>query len=331
VNGWRRFAAAPGARAGLGVLGGLALVAMGADLVASDLPLACRRHGQLYLLPCLTRPATLDMSEPLHGDSNGDSNGNGNDWRLPTPIPYGPLQQHPHGVTDVLSPPSRAHWLGTDDRGRDVAARLVHGSRVAVVVGPIAVALYLVIGIAVGALASLGRVADLLLGRAIEVGLLFPTLLLLVAVQGLTSSLSLAEVTLAIALTQWPHIARLVRAEALRVTTLPHVEAARALGAGRGRILRLHVLPLALAPAATAAAFGIGQAVLFESALTFLGFGVPPPTASWGELLAQAQASGLRPWLLWPPALAIAAVVLACNLVGDGVRRMLSADSAGAA
>ena len=319
MNGWRQFASAPGARAGLALLVALVVVALAADLVASDLPLACRHQGRVYVLPCLTRPTALEL--PYDDD----------DWQLRTPIPYGPEQQHPHGVTDILSPPSRAHWLGTDDRGRDVAARLVHGSRVAVAVGPLAVALYLLLGIVVGALASLGRVADLVLGRAIEVGLMFPTLLLLVAVQGLTSSLSLTEVTLAIALTQWPHIARLVRAESLRVAASPHVEAARALGAGRLRVLARHILPLALAPAATAAAFGIGQAVLFESALTFLGFGVPPPTASWGELLAQAQASGLRAWLLWPPALAIAAVVLACNLVGDGIRAVFSGNSAGAA
>ncbi len=318
MSRWRQFASAPGARAGLALLVALVLVALAADLVASDLPLACRHEGRLYLLPCLTRPPAL---APLYDD----------DWQLRTPIPYGPNEQHPHGVTDVLSPPSRAHWLGTDDRGRDVAARLVHGSRVAVVVGPLAVALYLLLGIAVGALASLGRAADLVLGRAIEVGLMFPTLLLLVAVQGLTASLSLTEVTLAIALTQWPHVARLVRAESLRVAASPHVEAARALGAGRARLLVRHVLPLALAPAATAAAFGVGQAVLFESALTFLGFGVPPPTASWGELLSQAQASGLRAWLLWPPALAIATVVLACNLVGDGIRALFSGNSADAA
>ncbi|HEX4458119.1 MAG TPA: ABC transporter permease [Polyangia bacterium] len=319
THGWRRFASAPGARAGLALLVALVLVALVADVLASDLPLACRHQGRLYLLPCVTRPAVL-----AHAVAPT------NEWQLPTPIPYGPEQQHPHGVTDILAPPSRAHWLGTDDRGRDVAARLVHGSRVAVAVGPLAVALYLALGILVGALASLGRALDLVLGRAIEVGLMFPTLLLLVAVQGLTSSLSLTEVTLAIALTQWPHIARLVRAEALRVAASPHVEAARALGADPARVLWRHVLPLALAPAATAAAFGIGQAVLFESALTFLGFGVPPPTASWGELLAQAQASGLRPWLLWPPALAIAAVVLACNLVGDGLRAVFSGASADA-
>lgn len=247
-------------------------------------------------------------------------------------MPYAPDEQHPGGVTAVLAPPSRAHWLGTDDRGRDVAARLVHGARVALVVGPLAVALYVLLGVAVGVAAALGPRADFAVGRVVDVGLMFPTLLVLLAIQGVTSSTSLGEVALAIALTQWPYVARLTRAEALRVAASPHVEAARALGAGRARILTVHILPLALTPALTAAAFGIGQAVLFETALTFLGFGVPPPTASWGELLAQAQASGLAPWLLVPPTVAVAAVVLGCNLVGEGVRAAFSArPDAGAA
>jgi peptide/nickel transport system permease protein len=314
VSGWRRFAATPGARLGLGALALLVLVGAGADLIASDLPLVCRHRGTLYLLPCLTRPAALADGPNTTIDG----------WALPTPIPYAPDEQHPGGVTAVLAPPSRAHWLGTDDRGRDVAARLVHGARVALLVGPLAVALYVALGLVVGALAALGRRVDFVVGRAVEVGLMFPTLLLLLAIQGVTSSTSLAEVALAIAVTQWPHVARLTRAEALRLAVAPHVEAARAVGAGPLRILGVHILPLAATPALTAAAFGVGQAVLFETALTFLGFGVPPPAASWGELLAQAQASGLKPWLLVPPTLAVALVVLACNLVGDGVRAMLS-------
>jgi peptide/nickel transport system permease protein len=304
------------ARLGLAVVGVLALVAASADLLASDLPLVCRRGGHWYFLPNLVRPRALDGvdNQTLDGPSARDA------WSLRPPVPYGPEQQHPGGVTAVLAPPSRAHWLGTDDRGRDVLARLIHGTRVALIVGPLSVALALAIGLAIGLGTIFGGTIDLVLGRVTEVGLTFPTLLLLLAIQGLTATTSLGEVALAIALSRWPHVARLTRAEVLRIAASPHVEAARGLGAGWLRIAVRHVLPLALTPALVFAAFGVGQAVLFESALTFLGFGVPPPTASWGELLQQAQASGLRWWLLAPPTVAIATLVLACNLIGDGLR-----------
>lgn len=223
----------------------------------------------------------------------------------------------------MRSPPSWRHWLGTDDRGRDVAARLVHGARVALLVGPLAVGLALLAGLGLGAATLFGPRVDFLIGRITDVGLTFPTLLLLLAIQGLWGHTSVIEVALAIAFTQWPHLCRLTRGEVLRLTAAPHVEAARALGGGPWRVALVHVLPLAATPALTAAAFGMGQAVLFETALTFLGLGVPPPTASWGELLAQAQASGLDWWLLMPPTVAIALLVLACQLVGDGLRAAL--------
>jgi peptide/nickel transport system permease protein len=304
-------------RAGAILLVLLVAIALGADLLASDLPLAARVDGTTFVLPCVRRPAALaaDDNQSLRARAA---------WLIAPPIPYGPESQHPGGVTDVLAPPSRAHWLGTDDRGRDVAARLIHGARVALLVGPLAVALYLFVGVLVGLAAALDRRADLLLGRVIEVGLTFPTLFLLLAIQGLTAQTSPFEVGLAIALTQWPQVARLTRAEALRVIASPHVEAARALGASRLRVALRHVAPLALQPAIVAAAFGVAQAVLFETALTFLGLGVPPPRASWGELLAQAQSSGLKPWLLLPPTAAVALTVMACNLLGDQVGRSLA-------
>jgi ABC-type dipeptide/oligopeptide/nickel transport system permease subunit len=313
-----RFRGTPGARAGAWVLAALALIAAGANLLASDLPLACRKDGALYVLPCLTRPQALagDDVQSLRA---------GGAWLVAPPIPYGPEAQHPGGATVVLAAPSRAHVLGTDDRGRDVAARLVHGTRVALAVGVLAVLVYVALGLAVGVAAALGRRADLVLGRVIEVGLTFPTLFLLLAIQGLTAAASVVEVGLAIALTQWPHVARLTRAEALRAMASPHVEAARAVGASPLRLGVRHVLPLAAAPALVAGAFGVGQAVLFESALSFLGFGVPPPTASWGELLGQAQAAGLPLHLLLPPTFAIALTVIACSLVADGLRRSLDA------
>jgi peptide/nickel transport system permease protein len=297
----------------------LGAVAACADLLASDLPLLCRVDGHTYFLPALSHPAAL-------ADDDNQSLKRRAEWTLAPPIPYGPLQQRAGGASTPLAAPSSAHWLGTDDRGRDVMARLVHGTRVVLVVGPLAVLLYLLVGVAVGLAAASGKKLDLILGRFVEVGLTFPTLFLLLCIQGLTARASLVEVAVAIALTQWPEVARLTRAEAVRQFAAPHVEAARALGVPPLQLLLKHVLPLAMGPALVQAAFGIAQAVLFETSLTFLGFGVPPPTASWGELLAQAQAASFSPWLLWPPALLVAATVLACQRLSDRLRGRLEAD-----
>jgi peptide/nickel transport system permease protein len=302
-------------RAGLYFLGALIAIALCADFLAADRPIACRVDGRSYWFPNLTGALRDDDNQTLRARA---------EWILPPPVPYGPEAQRPGGVSTPLAPPSRAHWLGTDDRGRDVLARLIHGTRVALAVGPIAVGLYLLIGVAVGLWSSRGGWIDLALGRLVEIGLTFPTLFLLLCIQGLTARVSLFEVGVAIALTQWPEVARLTRAEAMRVRALGHVEAARALGVPPARLMLGHILPLALGPALVQAAFGIAQAVLFETALTFLGFGVPPPTASWGELLAQAQASNFAAWLLWPPALLVAATVLACQKISDGLREKMN-------
>jgi peptide/nickel transport system permease protein len=307
------------ARAALAILAALALTALSADLLASSLPLAARVHGQLYLAPCLTRPTALRDED----NASLRAQLQPGDWLIATPVPYGPEAQHPGGESRLLESPSARHWLGTDEAGRDVLARLLHGTRVALSVGPLAVSLYLLFGALVGLLAASGPRADLALGRLTEVALTFPTFFLLLAVQGFTARSSLFEVGLALAFTSWPEVARLVRAEALKLMQSPHVEAARALGASRTRIALVHVVPLALGPALVAAAFGLGRAVLLESALSFLGFGVAPPTATWGELLAEAQSSGLKPWLLVPPTLAIALVVVTSNLLGDALARRL--------
>jgi len=294
-------------RVAIVLLGALAACALFADLVASELPLYCRLGGVTYVLPCVTRPAALAGEDQQTLAARGAT-------LVSTPIPYGPLAQRPGGVLERLAAPSARHWLGTDDRGRDVAARVVHGARVACLVGPLAVLCYLFFGALVGAACAASRAADLVLARIIDAGLTIPALLLLLLVQGLSGRGSIAQVAIVIALAEWPQAARLVRAEALRVAASEHVLAARALGAGPVRVGVIHVLPLALGPIRVLAGFGLGQAVLFESALSFLGYGLAPPTASWGELLAQAAAHP-RPWLLWPPAIAIAATVIAARLL----------------
>jgi peptide/nickel transport system permease protein len=306
--------------AALAVLILLGALALGADLLASDLPLATRVDGNLYLFPCVTHPLALR-------DDDQQTLARRADWILPTAIPYGPLASRPGGTLEPLRPPSRNHLLGTDNRGRDVAARMLHGLRTAFAIGLSAVAIYLFLGLAVGLACSLSPLADRLLGRLIEIGLTFPTFFLLLAIQGAWGVPSLLEVAAAIALTRWPDVARLTRAAALSAAASPHVEAARAVGAGRARIAIRHVLPLAASPALTAAAFGLAQAVLVETALAFLGFGAPEPTPSWGELFAEAYNAGLPWWLVLAPTVAIAATVLTCNRVADGLAATLDPTS----
>jgi peptide/nickel transport system permease protein len=291
------------------VLALIALIAACADLLASDLPLYCVVDGHSYFLPCLRHPAELRAFDQQTLAARGTT-------VVSTLVPYGPLAQRPGGRLDVLAAPSAMHWLGTDDRGRDVAARLIHGARVACLVGVLAVTLYLLVGGVVGAACAASKSFDHVASRFIEAGMCIPALFLLLAIQGLSGRGRVVDVALAIALAEWPHAARMVRAEALRVAAGDHVLAARSLGAGTLRVTARHILPLALGPVVVMAGFGLQQAVLFESALGLLGYGISPPTASWGELLAQAMAHP-RPWLLLAPSLTIGLVVLASRLVSE--------------
>ena len=296
-------------RFGVFVLTLVALVAAAADLIASDLPLYCVVDGQRYVLPCVLKPSALR-------EDDQQSLGQRGAIVIATPIPYGPLAHRPGGVMRALAPPSAQHWLGTDDRGRDVAARLVHGARVACLVGPLAVLIYVGIGALVGAACAASALFDAVASRVIEAGLGIPALFLLLAIQGLSGRGGVLDVALSIALAEWPLAARLVRAEALRIAAGDHVLAARAIGASSARVALRHVMPLALGPAIVLASFGIGQAVLFEGALGMLGFGIAPPTASWGELLAQAMAHP-KPWLIAPPSIEIGLVMLSSRLIAE--------------
>ena len=329
---WHAFLARPGARLGLVALALLAAVALCADLLASDLPLAVRLDGATHVLPCLLQPAALRDSDQqsLDGDARVE-------WTLHTPVRHGPFgigsdRSTPIAPKDTgrspraalpLAAPSWDHPAGTDSAGRDVAARLIHGTRTALAVGGVATLLFVLTGLLVGAACAAGRAADLVLGRLIEIGSVVPAYFLLLAVQAAAvargEGASLLEVSIAIALTRWPEVARVTRAEALRVAVSPHIEAARAIGLSPLAIALRHVLPLAAGPALVAGAVGVGQAVLLEAGLSFLGFGVAPPLPSWGGLLAEAHAAGMPPHLVLLPALCIALLVLATGRVADGL------------
>lgn len=307
--------------AATGVVALLLATALGADCLASDLPIVLSYKGELHILPNLRRPGGL-----RHHDNHTlrrDLAGAGRGWAVYPLIPYGPNQTQPGGALDLNARPgSGEHLLGTDDVGRDVAAQLLHGARVALLVGLVAVLIYVVIGLLLGALAGYLRgPVDHLVSWGVAVMLTFPTFLLILVIQGLVSAQSLWGVMLVIGLTGWAGVARLVRGEVLRIRALPYVEAARGLGASHARILLHHVLPNALGPVAVAATFGMASAILVEAGLSFLGFG--PDAPSWGRLLAAAQVNRTAWWLTVFPGLAIFVTVLSYNFVAEGLQDAL--------
>jgi peptide/nickel transport system permease protein len=226
----------------------------------------------------------------------------------------------PFRPTDaVLSRPSRAHALGTDELGRDILTRILHGAATALEVSLPPALLAAALGAAVGLVGGyFGGVLDELLLKLTELVLVVPRFLLALVVAALFGG-HLWVIALVLAVTFWPHTARLVRAEAITLRERPFVEAARSIGAGDARILGRHLLPLAVPIVVVNASFQAGQAVLVESGLAFLGLG-DPNAVSWGAMLSGAQSYlGIAWWTSVFPGVALALLVLALNLAGDGL------------
>ena len=224
-------------------------------------------------------------------------------------------------VATILQPPSAAHPLGTDDLGRDVLSRVVYGARVSMKVGFVAVGIATTIGLVIGLLSGYyGRWVDAVLMRLVDIMLCFPTFFLILSVIAFLSP-SIVNIMAVIGLTGWMGVARLVRAETLSLKERDFVSAARAQGAGTLRIVFRHILPNALAPILVAATLGVAGAILTESALSFLGIGVQPPTPSWGNILTVGKNYiEFAWWLSLFPGLAILVTVLGYNLLGEGIR-----------
>lgn len=243
---------------------------------------------------------------------------------------FAPLvaRQDPNAIDliNLLDPPSRVHWLGTDVQGRDVWARLVYGARVSLAVGLVSQAIAVSLGVTLGLLAGFYRGwIDEVVMRLADVTLAFPTLLLLIAMSAALQP-SMGVVFVTIGVVGWAGMARLVRGQVLVVRDLEYVQAARALGAKPQRIMLLHVLPNVVGPVVIAATLGIAGAIMAEAALSFLGLGIQPPTASWGSMIADGRdLDQLRnaPWTSLAPGLAIGAAVLGFNLLGDALRDAL--------
>jgi len=238
-----------------------------------------------------------------------------------SPIPFGPNDVD---IAHRLRAPDAQHHFGTDDLGRDVMARMIHGARVSLTVGLLATAMSLIVGSFLGAIAGYyGGVADWIVSRLIEVVLCFPLLFLALAIVAFFGP-SIWTIMIALGLTTWTTEARFVRGELLRIREMDYAYAARATGAGDARIIAKHLLPNALAPVLVSASFGVAYAILTESALSFLGLGVPLPTATWGSILSSAQQYiEYAWWLVVFPGAAIFLTVAAFNIVGDRLRDAL--------
>jgi len=236
--------------------------------------------------------------------------------------PYDPLATD-YGA--MLSAPSRDHWLGTDAFGRDVLSRMIYGSRTALMVGLGASLLGTVFGALIGvASAYFGGRVDLVVQRVMDVFFAFPVIILALAVVAILGT-GVGNVILAIAVPMVPRCARVVRSSALSVREMPYVDAARASGYGHPRIILRHMLPNVMAPILIMATAFLGEAILLEASLSFLGLGVTEPTAAWGLMLrgAAVEFAETAPWMAFFPGLAISLAVFGFNLFGDSLRDAL--------
>lgn len=221
----------------------------------------------------------------------------------------------------IRQPPSIGHWMGTDDLGRDLFTRVLYGGRISILIGVLAAFVGTGVGSLIGSVAGFyGGRTDGVLMRVTDIAYAIPTLPLLIVISSYTNA---AAVTMAlvIGLLSWMATARVVRAEVLSIRELSYIEAARGLGLSNRRIILRHVLPNTLGPIIVGATLAVGNAIILESSLSFLGLGVQPPTPTWGNMLQDAQATmATNPWLTIFPGLAILITVLAVNFIGDGLR-----------
>jgi len=223
----------------------------------------------------------------------------------------------------IRKAPSALHWLGTDASGRDVFARVVYASRVSLVVGVAAALFSVTLGTLLGAVAGMSRgFLDAVIMRAADIVLSFPTIVVIIVLAGVLGP-SVTMLIVAIGATHWPQTCRVVQGVTLSLREKEYLHAARAAGAGRWWLIRKHVLPASLPPVIVSATIAVAQAIMLEATLSFLGLGVQPPQASWGNMLNDAQNLTViqtMPWLWLPPGIAIALTVLSVNFVGDGLR-----------
>ena len=331
---WSQFRRRKLAMIALFFVGFLALVALFSPAIAGTRPIVCRYKGEIYF-PCLAYfnagwenpvfqvdkfrkryPIPLKEKDPESWAV----------WPLTYNDPYRRVYEdefpgRPGNPTRDEGLPSGLNWFGTDQAGVDVFAQMVHGTRIALLVGFVSMGIAAAIGIVVGALAGyFGGWIDVVLSRIIEVVMCIPTLVLILALIAIIEQATIWHLMAVIGVTGWTGIARLTRAEFLKLKQMDFVAAARTTGLGQTRIIFRYILPNALAPILVPITFGIAAAILIESGLSYLGFGAPPPNPSWGTLLSAGRTNYQMYWLILFPGIAIFLTVLAYNLIGEGLQ-----------
>ncbi|MDH4228214.1 MAG: ABC transporter permease [Nitrospirota bacterium] len=318
---WQRLKASGTARASLLLLIPLLVCALGADLIANDRPYTMVHQGERYFPAfrgMLVDTGLVHWPQPLLGVDFS---------RLPrsqgvfAPIPY---RASGIDLMNSLTAPSSEHVLGTDKLGRDIAAGMVHGARISLTIGVVAVGIAAVIGILLGAVAGyFGGLIDLLVNRLFELMMAIPTFFLIITISAFVREPSIFYIMAVIGFTGWVGIARFTRNEFARARGMDYVTAAEALGAKSGRIMFRHILPNAMDPIIVSVVFGIAGAILVESGLSFLGIGVPADVVTWGSILNEARGNTFAWWLAVFPGCAIFLTVLSYNLLGEALRDAL--------
>ncbi len=293
---------------------GFILVALFAPWLANDAPIVLVRDGRVYFPSTFTYPELRSIDWAYYMDNLPEGQ-----WALMPPVPISPYRDD---IFNTLRPPSREHPMGTDDVGRDVLSRMIWGSRISLSVGFVAVGIAVVLGVIFGSIAGyFGGMVDIIISRIIEIVICFPMFFLLLTIIALVARVNIYYLMFAIGIVGWTGVARLVRGEFLKLREQEFAVAARALGAPATRVMFRHILPNAIAPVLVSATFGVAGAILTESGLSFLGFGVPPPTASWGSILSLARQYVYQAWWLTAfPGAAIFLSILCYNLIGEGLR-----------
>jgi peptide/nickel transport system permease protein len=332
AESWRRFRSRKLGTAALCFVGLLALIALFSPAIAGTKPVVCKYKGNIYF-PAMSYFNPRWENEVFFRDgfrmryAENLKEKDPKSWAVWPLVFQDPYRRVREGEwpgqpgNPSYAPPNRHNFFGTTHPGVDVFAQMIHGTRIALLVGFVATGIAALIGITIGALAGyLGGVVDMLLSRIIEMVMCIPALVLILALLAVLDTPTIWHLMAVLGLTGWTGIARLTRGEFLKLRQTEYVTAAKALGTRELRIMFRHILPNSLAPVLVPISFGIAAAILIESGLSFLGFGAPPPNPSWGTLLNAGRSNLQMWWLILFPGIAIFLTVLAYNLVGEGIQ-----------